>query len=376
MEIRKQMIKVLFTVAALYSLFTFNLYAASPTAGSLGSSYGGEWVDKAFVESEDLDGTLDLTFDKNTGKAALEYSVWDDFENYSFQSVGPITVEEQKPVKFKYTYLDYSGHDENPKTAHGEGIIEFKSGTINLRMGVLPSEMNKIFAQQRIFIRDPYGNRVHEPEDALAVVSQYCKCKESNLVQFDFPAADNESQKSWIVYVSIHVRGIFLTEYKVNLHTYKVTEIKDSWSEAYHFADKMEVSKITASSTLPKSKAGSYTASQIIDGDTATCWCEGVKGSGIGQSFTVSFPKKTKVGSLKVLPGYGKSVSAYLENNSVRKAKLTFSDGSSFIADFTKETALELPKVKATTSITFTILEVTPGSKYSDTCVSEFAVSP
>ncbi|KWX84863.1 hypothetical protein AMQ83_28180, partial [Paenibacillus riograndensis] len=66
-------------------------------------------MDKAFVESEDLDGTLNLTFDKNTGKAALEYSVWDDFENYSFQSAGPITVEEQKPVKFKYTYLDYSG---------------------------------------------------------------------------------------------------------------------------------------------------------------------------------------------------------------------------------------------------------------------------
>ncbi|WP_020433263.1 discoidin domain-containing protein [Paenibacillus riograndensis] len=330
-------------------------------------------MDKAFVESEDLDGTLNLTFDKNTGKAALEYSVWDDSENYSFQSAGPITVEEQKPVKFKYTYLDYSGH-ENPKTVQGEGIIEFKSGTINLRMGVLPSEMNKIFAQQRIFIRDPYANRVPKLEAALEVVSQYCKCKESNLVEFTYPAADNESQKSWIAYVSVYVRGIFLTEYKVNLHTYKATEIKDAWSEAYHFADKMEVSKITASSTLPKSKAGSYTASQIIDGDTATCWCEGVKGSGIGQSFTVSFPKKTKVSSFKILPGYGKSVSAYLENNSVRKAKITFSDGSSFIADFTKETALELPKDKVTTSITFTILEVTPGSKYDDTCVSEFAV--
>ncbi len=375
MEIRKQMIKVLFAVVAFYSLFSFSLYAASPTAGSLGPSYGGEWVDKAFVESEDLDGTLNLTFEKNTGKAALEYYVWDDSENYSFQSVGPITVEEQKPVKFKYKYLDYSEH-ENPKTVQGEGIIEFKSGTINLRMGVLPSEMNKIFTQQRSFIRDPYANRVPKPDAALEVVSQYCKCKESNLVEFTYPAADNESQKIWIAYVSVYVRGIFLTEYKVNLHTRKATEIKDSWSEAYHFADKMEVSKITASSTLPKSKAGSYTASQIIDGDTATCWCEGVKGSGIGQSFTLSFPKKTKVGSLKVLPGYGKSVTAYLENNSVRKAKITFSDGTSVIADFRKESRLDLPQVKATTSITFTILEVTPGSKYDDTCVSEFAVSP
>ncbi|WP_156130834.1 discoidin domain-containing protein [Paenibacillus sp. FSL H7-0357] len=373
MAIRKLMINVLFIFMVVNSLFTYSLYAASPTSSSLGASYGGEWVDKALVEVEDLDGTINLTFDKNTGKAALEYSVWDE-ENYTFQSTAPITVNEQKPVKFTYEYLDYTEH-ENPRTMRGEGIIEFKTGTIVLKMGGLPPDINKIFAQPRTFIRDPYANRVPKPEDAIAVVSQYCKCKESNLVKFIYPVADNESNKNWIAYVEVYVRGILLTEYKVNLHTYKATEIKDLWSQSSHFANKVKVSKITASSTLPKSKAGSYNANQVIDGDTATCWCEGVKGSGIGQSFTVSFPQKTEVSSLKVFPGYGKSVSAYLENNSVRKAKITFSDGTSVIADFTKESVWDLPKVKATTSITFTILEVNLGSKYNDTCVSEFTIS-
>lgn len=172
----------------------------------------------------------------------------------------------------------------------------------------------------------------------------------------------------------MYVRGIFLTEYKVNLHTYTATNLKDYWSEPYHTLEKIKASKITASSTLPKSKVSSYNPRQIIDGDTATCWCEGVTGNGIGQSFTIRFTKRIKIGSLKILPGYGKSVSTYLENNSVRKARVTFSDGTSIIADFINESSFDLPEDKMTTSITFTILDIVPGSKYNDTCVSELAI--
>ncbi len=145
-------------------------------------------------------------------------------------------------------------------------------------------------------------------------------------------------------------------------------------SQAYRSYDNIKASQVTASSTLPKSKISSYLPSHIIDGDTATCWCEGVKGSGIGQSFTIKFPKSFEISSLHILPGYGKSVTAYLENNSVRKAKITFSDGTSFTADFTKDYGFDLPVGKVTASLKFTILEVDPGSKYNDTCVSELAV--
>lgn len=62
-------------------------------------------------------------------------------------------------MTFTYEYLDYTEH-ENPRTMRGEGIIEFKTGTIVLKMGALPPDMDKIFAQPQTFIRDPYANRV------------------------------------------------------------------------------------------------------------------------------------------------------------------------------------------------------------------------
>ncbi|MNW64839.1 hypothetical protein D3C74_431580 [compost metagenome] len=58
----------------------------------------------------------------------------------------------------------------------------------------------------------------------------------------------------------------------------------------------------------------------------------------------------------------------------MRKAKITFSDGTSYTADFTKDYGFDLPEVKVTDSLKFTIMEVVPGSKYNDTYVSELAV--
>lgn len=375
MTIRNKMSYLLLTAFVFSFLFTLSAYAAAPAAdSSLAASYEGEWVDKTLVENEELDGTINLTFNKQTGKAKLEYDVWDSEESYTFQSTTPISIDGPNPVKFTYEYKEYNRQGE-PKISQGKATIQFKPGLIALRMTALPSDMDRIFTQQRSFIRDPYANRVPKPEDAISVISKYCNCKASNLVEFDFPVADNEGNKNWIVYVNVYVRGIFLTEYKVNLHNYTATNLKDSSSEDYKSLDKIKASSIAASSTLPKSKVSAYNPSQIIDGDTATCWCEGVKGNGIGQSFTIRFTKTMEIGTLKILPGYGKSVSTYLENNSVRKAKITFSDGTSFIADFTKDSSFELPKNKLTSSLTFTILDVVPGSKHNDTCVSELAIS-
>ncbi|WP_019908600.1 NADase-type glycan-binding domain-containing protein [Paenibacillus sp. HW567] len=330
-------------------------------------------MDKALVEDEDSDGTLNLTVNQQTGKAKLAYDVWDGGETYTFQSATLLTIDGQQPVKFTYKYKVYNGDGEE-RSASGEGSIQFKPGLIVLQMGQLPSEVDPIFTKPRSFIRDPYGNRAPKPGADFDIVAKYCNCKPSKLVKFDYPAGDNESNKEWIRYVSVYVRDIFITEYKVNLHTNTAINLKDSWSEAYQTHNQIQTSKITATSTLPKSKTSSYSPNQVMDGDSTTCWCEGVKGSGIGQSFTIQFTKTIEIEGLKILPGYGKSVSAYLENNSVRKARITFSDGSSTIVDFTKGYYFELPEIKRTNSIKFTILEVNPGSKYDDTCVTELAV--
>lgn len=373
MKVRRGILYLIPALLVISLLFILSAHAASSAALSKATIYGGEWVDQALVEVENLDGTLNLTINRQTGKASLEYSAWASMDTYNFYSAAPILIDEQQPVKFTYTYDDYNRQGELIHS-QGEGIIQFKTDTIVLQMGALHSDIDPIFTKQRTYIRDPYASRISKPDAAFGVVSQYCNCKPSNLVTFDYPVSDNESNKNWIVYVNVYVRKVFLTEYKVNLHMGKATELKDSMSQAYRSYDNIKTSQVTASSTLPKSKITSYLPSQIIDGDTATCWCEGVKGSGVGQSFTIKFGKSLKISSLHILPGYGKSVTAYLENNSVRKAKIAFSDGTSFTADFTKDYGFDLPVDKVTASLKFTILEVVPGSKYNDTCVSELAV--
>lgn len=372
MTIRTFTLKLWVTVILLSCLFTLTTHAASSTAGTA-FSYGGKWVDKVLVEAEDRDGTVSLTFNKQTGKASLEYEVWDSMETYTFHSVTPITMDTVQPLKFDYTYKEYTREGE-ARVMQGTGSLQLKSGYIVLQMGALPSDLDPVYVKPRTFIRDPYANRAPKPGDDFQVVSKACGCKPSNLVSFDYPVADNEGNKEWVRYVSVHVRGIFLAEYKVNLHTYQASKLTDSGAEASQSFQQGDVLSIKASSTLHKSKAASYEASQVIDGDSATCWCEGVKGNGVGQSFTIRFKKAIEIQSLDILPGYGKSVSAYLENNSVRRAKITFSDGTSITADFSKTSFVDLPVTKETTSLTFTILEVFPGSKYNDTCVSEMEI--
>ncbi|MFD2329059.1 hypothetical protein ACFSR7_07345 [Cohnella sp. GCM10020058] len=62
-----------------------------------------------------------------------------------------------------------------------------------------------------------------------------------------------------------------------------------------------------------------------------------MKGLGVGQSVTLSFAKKTELTGVAIARGYGKSVASYLDNGSVKKAKLVFSDGTVLVLDLTKE---------------------------------------
>ncbi|WP_379134687.1 discoidin domain-containing protein [Paenibacillus sp. sgz500958] len=373
MTIRQAITSILAAAVFFSCLFPLSTYATSSTASASASSYVGKWVDKALVENEEIDGVIVIEMDKKTDTVNLKYEII-DWDAPTIESVTPIVIDGQKPVKFTYEYDAYN-EDGKVYKALGEGTIHFKSGLILLQLGTLPDYVNPIFMQKRSFIRDPYEGKERKPGDDLKVLSKVCGCKESALVKFDYPVADNEGSKNWISYVSVFVRGVFITEYKINLHTKTAINMKDSWSNAYKSYKEFKVSTITATSTLAKSKAASYTTNQLIDGDTASCWCEGVKGNGVGQSFTIQFAKPVEITTLDILPGYGKSVSSYLENNSVRKARITFSNGTSMIADFTKDTEFSLPLPIKATSLTFQILEVVPGTKFSDTCVSELGIT-
>ncbi|MDT8375672.1 MAG: hypothetical protein RQ867_02920, partial [Mariprofundaceae bacterium] len=86
-----------------------------------------------------------------------------------------------------------------------------------------------------------------------------------------------------------------------------------------------------ASSELKSNKGYRYKASNILDGDPRTAWCEGKSGDGVEESIKL-FPidKKINFGEfycrlegIGLLPGYTKSQNTYRGNNRIKKVQIS-----------------------------------------------------
>jgi hypothetical protein len=157
----------------------------------------------------------------------------------------------------------------------------------------------------------------------------------------------------------------------------------------------------------------SYPASNLMDNTIRTSWCEGSKGSGIGESIEISFPPTAALG-VSFFNGYGETRDLHAKNNRVEKYEMivTTKDGKTF-SKKGKFTDKECEKVderecsnfmddpnqyqqcidklnllchasesslgddilfgspKCVTKIQFKILGIYKGKKYDDTCISE-----
>ncbi len=160
---------------------------------------------------------------------------------------------------------------------------------------------------------------------------------------------------------------------------------------------KKYIKAITTTSTLK----GNYQTTNLADRDFSSAWVEGNENSGVGEKITLHL-NAAVVGALCIINGYTKSEETYYNNNRIKKAALEFEyvieedtdvdehesyfkefkevdfpdlaymtiDKSNFaqlitiVADF-GDIRIKLKK------ITLTILEIYPGKKYNDTCISE-----
>jgi eukaryotic-like serine/threonine-protein kinase len=143
---------------------------------------------------------------------------------------------------------------------------------------------------------------------------------------------------------------------------------------------------ITASSEgYDPSQGIHYVAWQIWDDDLTTCWSEGVRGYGEGESITFNFREPVVVREVDVMPGYAKRSSGkdrFQQNGKLQEVMLEFSDGSpaQFISFENREAFQRIPLQTPveTTWVKVTINKVYPGvagpswGAASDTSVSEF----
>ncbi|WP_428647474.1 NADase-type glycan-binding domain-containing protein [Roseibium sp.] len=130
-----------------------------------------------------------------------------------------------------------------------------------------------------------------------------------------------------------------------------------------------------ASSVLDPQFGNRYGPSNLYDGNYSTAWVEGVSGNGTGQKVLVSFDRPRRLAGFDIVNGYAKNRDIYRKNARLRSATLRLSDGSTQVISlpdtmrsnrFTFGTPLE------TTWMELEIGSVFPGSKYTDTALSEF----
>ena len=153
--------------------------------------------------------------------------------------------------------------------------------------------------------------------------------------------------------------------------------------------------KVTASSTLENKPT--YKPENATDQKGLTAWCEGVKGNGAGEWIRYDLKGKQKIAGIYFIPFYAKNREVMFNNGRVKKLRIEADNGFSHTVSFTDKNPSQTfvpdcqndysapyvdftiqPEIKKSAPmswIKFTILEVYPGKKYADTCISSIALS-
>ena len=117
-----------------------------------------------------------------------------------------------------------------------------------------------------------------------------------------------------------------------------------------------------------------HSAALTTDGDTKTCWAEGVPGLGIGENITYYFNTNYKVSGLTIWTGHQKTEDLFYKNARPTAIRVVGSDGSSVI--YPLNDVMGMQRVTFNTPITvnnikLVVEKVAPGNKYEDTCIAE-----
>jgi len=130
------------------------------------------------------------------------------------------------------------------------------------------------------------------------------------------------------------------------------------------------------SSVLPSQGANSYGPANLFDGSDRTAWCEGVPGTGSGESITISFGGEAMPLRLMVRNGYAKSADIHAKNARPRNVRVSTSTGNWYVTELADTMGWqELPLVAEWISwVEVSIRDVYPGTKYTDTCISALEV--
>ena len=132
---------------------------------------------------------------------------------------------------------------------------------------------------------------------------------------------------------------------------------------------------LTASSMLTEpTDRNAYHPVKLFDGNPRTGWFEGEKGSGIGESLSLTFDTPVTVDKISAMPGY--FWAQYWKQNYRVKTLEVKLDSKVFVVAFKDsmvEQYLALGNPVTFTTVVLTIKEVYPTTKWDDTAISELS---
>ncbi|MDP1829358.1 MAG: hypothetical protein Q8L48_39195 [Archangium sp.] len=133
----------------------------------------------------------------------------------------------------------------------------------------------------------------------------------------------------------------------------------------------------TAKASSVLAPADAYHPGYLFDGRLDFGWVEGVKGPGLGESMALTFAAPVTVTAIELWNGYQRSDDHFKKNARAKKISIAV-DGADPVELALKDTQgsqkLALPKPVSTKSLTLTIKEAYPGTKYDDLVLSELRV--
>ena len=152
---------------------------------------------------------------------------------------------------------------------------------------------------------------------------------------------------------------------------------EDSQEEVPVASGAPRFSTLSASSVLT-GDIDSHQPDCLVDGDTTTAWCEGVSGAGEGEWVEFNADMKQNVRSIRIMAGFNKSEDLYWKNSRPKDITITFDDGTTTTSTLSDEPfawhTITLSETVQTSSVRITIDSTYPGSRYTDTCISEITI--
>ena len=128
------------------------------------------------------------------------------------------------------------------------------------------------------------------------------------------------------------------------------------------------------SSVLAPQGKNSYGPDNLL-GTSNGAWCEGVAGPGAGQSIVFHSKPANMVGAVMVTNGHARDERSFRNNGRVKRARIETSAGyrsDITLKDDRRPQAIKL-KPAQVEWIRLTIIDVYPGGKDEDTCLSLFS---